>query len=393
MTKPLEGLTVLEAAEGIAAPYCGRCLADAGAHVIKVEPVGGDPSRQWAPAWRDSSVPFAALNHGKSSISVDHRADCSAQVRDMLRGAADMIVADDSAIGRWLSSGLTNGSVVECVVNGFGPLGPWSDRPGSELTAQLYSEMTTSLGEIGAPPLRLGTDIVSMTAGIFASQGLAAAFVAGGGRSGSRLTVSLLGSALTMRSTLWGARSRPDDWWGFHLDSYVKPPFRGYRCSDGLVFATLRMPAEVDWDALVSDFGMQWWKDDPRADMLSTDSLGPTSRYGHEVHDLWERAFANMTVDEVITKVEAVGGNGFPMLDHQALLRDEQLAALDCVSFEDGVPVIRSPWTFDGEGKDDHRGGRPVVVADLGAHTDEFLGKIGLVDEEIARLRGLGVLR
>lgn len=392
MTKPLEGLTVVEAAEGIAAPYCGRCLADAGASVIKVEPIGGDPTRQWAPAWGASSVPFAALNHGKSSISLDHRAGPSAEVRDILRGAADMIVADDSAIGAWLSSGPMNGSAVECVVNGFGRRGPWSGRPGSELTAQLYSEMTTSLGEIGSPPLRLGTDIVSMTAGIFASQGLAAALVAGGGRNGSRLTVSLLGSALTMRSTLWGARSRPDEWWGFHLDSYVKPPFWGYRCRDGLVFAALRMPADVDWEALVRDFGMEWWKDDPRAEMLRTDSLGPTSRYGHEVHDLWERAFGNMTVDEVIAKVEAAGGNGFPMLDHQALLQDEQIAALDCVSLDDGVPVIRSPWTFDGEGKHDYRACHRVVVPDLGADTDEVLEQIGFGADEIARLRRIGVL-
>lgn len=393
MTKPLEGLMVVEAAEGIAAPYCGRCLADAGANVIKVEPIGGDASRHWAPAWRKSSVPFAALNHGKSSVTLDHEAGPSTQVRDLLRSSADVIVADDSAIGHWFSSGPLVGPTVECVVNGFGAHGPWSDRPGSELVAQLYSEMTTSLGSSGEPPLRLGTDIVSMTAGIFASQGLAAVLVAGGGRSGSRLTVSLFGSALTMRSTLWGARSRPDEWWGFHLDSYVKPPFHGYRCKDGLVFATLRMPAEIDWEALVRDFGMDWWEDDPRAEMLRTDSLGPTSRYGHEVHDLWERAFREMTVDEVIAKVEAVGGNGFPMLDHRALLHDEQLATLDCVSFEDGVPVVRSPWRFDGEAKDQHRPSGPVLVPELGVDTDEVLGKLGVGEQEIARLRHIGVLR
>lgn len=392
MTKPLEGLVVVEAAEGIAAPYCCRCLADAGADVIKVEPIGGDATRQWAPPWRNSSVPFAALNHGKSSIAVAHLAGRSDKVREILRGSADVIVADDSGIGRWMTSGPLVGSTVECVVNGFGPHGPWNERPGSELVAQLESEMTTSLGTIGDPPLRLGTDMVSMTAGIFASQGVAAALVAGGGTKSSRLTVSLLGSALTMRSTLWGARSNPDEWWGFHLDSYVKPPFHGYRCKDGLVFAALRMPAQIDWDVLVREFAMDWWKDDSRAGILRADSLGPSSRYGHAVQDLWERAFRDLTVDEVIAKIEAVGGNGFTMHDHRSLLDDEQLATLDCVTFDDGVPVIRSPWTFDGDAKDDHLASGPVLVPDVGVDTDTVLSRFGLDPLEIAELRGVGVL-
>ena len=42
---PLHGLRVIETATGISGPFAGRLLASLGAHVVKVEPVGGDPAR------------------------------------------------------------------------------------------------------------------------------------------------------------------------------------------------------------------------------------------------------------------------------------------------------------------------------------------------------------
>src|SRR6266540_6607112 len=46
---PLEGYRVVEIAEGVAGPYCAMELGDAGADVIKVEPLGGDRARGWGP--------------------------------------------------------------------------------------------------------------------------------------------------------------------------------------------------------------------------------------------------------------------------------------------------------------------------------------------------------
>ncbi len=57
MSSPLSGLKVVEASAGIAGPYCGRCLADAGADVVKVEPLAGDPARAWWPG----AVPVSRL--------------------------------------------------------------------------------------------------------------------------------------------------------------------------------------------------------------------------------------------------------------------------------------------------------------------------------------------
>jgi len=390
---PLSGLKVLEASEQIAGPYAGRCLADAGATVVKVESLGGDPARAWWPAWRSSSVPFAALNHGKRSVALDAHAEAANPARSALLAWADVLISDDGPeVTGWRPADLdAPASLVHCVLSGFGGDGPWAGRAWSELAAQLYSEGTASLGQAGEAPVRLGTDVASMYAGLYASQGIAAALLAGEGASdggGCRVDVSLLGAMLTMRSTLWVARSNPEEWWGFHLDNYVKPPFHGYRCKDGLVFFAFRMAADLNWDAVVREFGIDWWQDDPRADIFRQDSIGPASRYGHLVYDLWERAVAPFTVAEVVAKVEAFGGNAFPMLTYRELLSDEQMEVVGALDPSGGVPRVRSPWRFGGEITRPSR----TEVPETGADWAEVLAEAGLDQAQIGRLRADGLL-
>ena len=71
--QPLDGLRVVELAEGIAGPYAGKLLADYGADVVKVEPPGGDRTRAWGPFpdgddGPEQSALFLHLNTNKRSI-------------------------------------------------------------------------------------------------------------------------------------------------------------------------------------------------------------------------------------------------------------------------------------------------------------------------------------
>src|SRR4051812_9940342 len=74
--RPLVGVRVLELAVGVAGPYGGKLLSDLGADVVKVEPPGGDPSRQRGP-FRDSTPDpeasgfYLYLNAGKRGITLD----------------------------------------------------------------------------------------------------------------------------------------------------------------------------------------------------------------------------------------------------------------------------------------------------------------------------------
>ena len=68
---PLAGIRVLEFTQIIAGPFGCMMLADQGAEVIKVEPPGGEPWRQYSQFAPDESKVFQSLNRGKRSLTVD----------------------------------------------------------------------------------------------------------------------------------------------------------------------------------------------------------------------------------------------------------------------------------------------------------------------------------
>ena len=81
-TGALKQLKVLETAEGISGPYCGKLMAGLGADVIKIEPPHGDSARQTGPFPNDIPDPeasglFLYLNTGKRSVTLDleHESD------------------------------------------------------------------------------------------------------------------------------------------------------------------------------------------------------------------------------------------------------------------------------------------------------------------------------
>ena len=72
----LSDVRVIELAQGIAGPYCGKLFADLGARVIKIEPAAGDRSRRYGPFPNDEPDPeksglYLHLNTGKKSLTLD----------------------------------------------------------------------------------------------------------------------------------------------------------------------------------------------------------------------------------------------------------------------------------------------------------------------------------
>ncbi|MFF3572527.1 CoA transferase [Nocardia jiangxiensis] len=69
---PLAGLRIVEVSGYVAAPLCGMTLAQLGAEVIRVEPIGGAPDRARLPhSETGTSLYWTGLNKGKRSIEVD----------------------------------------------------------------------------------------------------------------------------------------------------------------------------------------------------------------------------------------------------------------------------------------------------------------------------------
>ena len=106
MAKPLAGIRVIELANFIAGPLCGTLLADMGADVVKVEPPGGDMSRQTPPIRNGESVSFTALNRNKRSLVLDLKAPEAQQAMRKLAAQSDVFVEANrpGALTRWGSA-------------------------------------------------------------------------------------------------------------------------------------------------------------------------------------------------------------------------------------------------------------------------------------------------
>lgn len=101
----LEGLRILEVSSFVAAPLAGLTLAQLGAEVIRVDPVGGSPDRtRWPLAPDGPSLYWAGLNRGKTSIEIDLASDGGrALVHRLLADAEGGILVTNAAGRGWLA--------------------------------------------------------------------------------------------------------------------------------------------------------------------------------------------------------------------------------------------------------------------------------------------------
>ena len=133
---PLDGVTVLEFATIIATPLGASLLADLGARVIKVEPIGGDPSRGLGQGRGPTTgLGAAKTNAGKESICIDLKDEEGQQILHKLLAQADVVmhnyrpgVPERLGIG-YEQAREHNPQIVWVAANGYGPDGPGARRP------------------------------------------------------------------------------------------------------------------------------------------------------------------------------------------------------------------------------------------------------------------------
>src|SRR5246127_4489928 len=89
---PLEGITIIAVEQAVAAPFCSSRLADAGAHVIKVERPEGDFARAYDAAARGQSSYFVWLNRGKDSVVIDLATEAGRRTLEDLIAGADILI-------------------------------------------------------------------------------------------------------------------------------------------------------------------------------------------------------------------------------------------------------------------------------------------------------------
>ncbi len=129
-TLPLAGIKVVEAATIIAGPLAASFLADMGAEVIKVEPIGGDPYRRMA-----LGVGYLRVNAGKQSIAVDLKTESGQEIMHGLLADADVFIHNfrpgvPERLGiDYPQLSDINPQLIYIQSNGYGPHGPGARRP------------------------------------------------------------------------------------------------------------------------------------------------------------------------------------------------------------------------------------------------------------------------
>jgi formyl-CoA transferase len=392
-TTLLEGITVLDATQVMAGPYCGMLLADMGARVIKVEPPSGDSSRSMAGHRGSDSPAFNAVNRGKLGIVLDLNQPQAREVFTRLARAADIVI-ENFRPGVMAKLGLDYGTLskdhprlIYASVSGHGQSGPWAHKGGFDLIAQGLSGLMSVTGHPGEAPAKVGVPITDLGAGMFALIGvLAALHHRSQSGQGQHIDTSLVEAGLAL--SVWEATHYfttgqvPGPIGSAHR---LTAPYQAFRCADGYI--TIGGANDRNFTRIARVLGHPEWLTDER---FATNH----DRVQHQA------ALAALVNAVTVTKSRAVwleqleqaGVPCGPILDYEDALTTPQAIAREMTHDVDHPTLGRlrtlgTPIKMSATPLNPRRRG-PL----LGEHTDAVLLDAGYSDREIEQLRYSGAV-
>ncbi len=204
---PLAGVRVLEFSQIVAGPVSGLNLSDLGADVIKIEPPGGESTRNTGAVIPKEGKVFQALNRGKRGLILDLQDERGREAMRRLVSDADVVlinyrlgVAERIGID-YQSLRAIKPDLIYWQNTGFGEEGPEAYRAGSDIVAQAYSGLMALDGKLtddGAPDL-ISSPVADIVTGFASAMGICAAlYHRAQTGEGQQLSTSLLRSSLFM---------------------------------------------------------------------------------------------------------------------------------------------------------------------------------------------------
>jgi crotonobetainyl-CoA:carnitine CoA-transferase CaiB-like acyl-CoA transferase len=406
--RPLGGIVLLEAASMIATPIGSALLADLGARVIKIEPIGGEPGR---------TLPFSKTLQGKESITLDLRTDEGREIVHRLAARADLFLhnfrpgvpeklgIDDASLRA------RNPQLVYLYVGGYGKHGPCEKMPAYHPVAGAVcgnAARQAGRGALTDEPRDM-TELKQASLHLFtANEGhpdpvtgaLAATALVMGLASRSRV-----GHGLEMTTSMLCASEYllSGDW----IRYPGRPPIaevdaellgtsaldRLYRTSDGWLFlgvdnsdAYRRLTEVISQDDVQSGSVMREDRFARVAGRLEHDAA---------LQDLLESVFARRPAD-AWEHVLLSAGVGAARADRGSFASYQQR------EIAEGRPALARRVTSAGSATDSHW--RAAAVVDMrgvdevggacqaGQHTRAILTELGYSDEEIASLSARGIV-
>ncbi len=399
MSRPLEGIRVLDLTNVLAGPFCCHQLAHLGAEVIKVEVPGrGDLARQLGadPELNEKlmGVSFLAQNAGKKSVTLNLKRAAGKDLLKRLVRSADVLVENfRPGVMARLEVGYEvlkaeNPKLVYCAISGFGQDGPLRDLPAYDQIIQGLSGVMSITGAPETAPYRVGTPICDTIGGLTAAFAVAAALQGRERNGGSFIDVSMLEATLATMGWVvsnWliaGVRPQPQG-----NENVTSAPSGAFETGEGLL--NIAANKQEQWEILCRHLGREELlehpdyrtREDRKANRFALKAALEESLAAKPARD-WARA------------LNRLGVPAGAVLAVPDILEHPQIAGRGMIARFESVPgagrevrVLRTGVKLDGAA--------PAVEAPpppLGADNAEVYGALGLSEAEIETLRREGAI-
>ena len=393
--RPLSGMRVLDLTRVLAGPFCSMILGDMGAEVIKIEEPGkGDDTRSWPPFLGGEATYFLAVNRNKQSLTLNLKAPEGRKILERLVKKSD-VVLENFRTGTMERLGLgyaalkkINPKLVYCAISGFGESGPEASRAGYDLIVQAESGLMDITGFEDGPPVKVGTSIADLVAGMSAAHGVTLALLARTRtKKGQKVEISMLdamAALLTYQAGIYfGTGARPSRRGNKH-PSIV--PYEVFKAADA--YLTLGVANNSLWERCCAAMERPDLVKDPR---YAREADRVTNR--ETLVPLLNEILGGRSADEWMKRFEAVGVPAGRIRTVAEVCESEHLKARGMIVTlphpkAANLRVLGVPIRL-------HATPGKAVAAPplLGQHTERVLRAVlGVGKAEVARLRKSGVV-
>ena len=398
MDKPLQGLRVIELGQLLAGPFAGCMLGYFGAEVIKIEPPGGDPIRNWREVKDGTSLWWRSLARNKKCISVDLKTQEGRDLVRQLLVTADIVIENfrPGVMENWgldpESLRQDNPSLIYARISGYGQSGPYAKKPGFASACEGISGFRYLNGYPGEVPVRPNLSLGDSVSGLHAVIGIMMALRARDQKTddksaqGQVVDVALYESMFNLLEAVipeyHGADiiRQPS---GTTVTGIV--PTNTYKCADGK-HLVIGGNGDSIFTRLMQAIG--------RGDMAANESYATNAdRVLHETEiDTVLKAWcANHTLADALTVLESHRVPCGPVYNAEDMMNDQHFNERGL--FEQ-VEINGEPLKIPAilPKLDNTPGGTEWPGPELGSHTDEVLAGLGLDEKAIADLKTCGVI-
>ncbi|AFZ69874.1 putative acyl-CoA transferase/carnitine dehydratase [Caldisphaera lagunensis DSM 15908] len=381
----LSGIKVLDFTRAMSGPFATMVLGDLGADIIKVEPPEGDESRSWKPPDINGlSSYFISINRNKRSIVVDLKNEKGKEIIHKIAKKVDVVIenfkpgtANKLGIDYKTISSI-NPSIIYVSLSAYGQTGPWKDKPGYDLTVMATSGLLSLNGEKDRPPVKYGVPIVDITSGLYAVISiLSALYYREKTGIGQYIDLSMYDAQLQILShqalSYLTTGKNPERLGSAHPNI---APYQVFKAKDGYV--VIAVGNDNQWKRMCEVLNMNYLLNDPRF-KTNPDRVRNRDALVLEM----EKVLENISVKEIIDKLESVGVPVAPVNSVAEALNNEQTKSREMVVEVEHkkigkIKVPGTPFKFTiTPGKIRY----PPPL--LGENTTEILKEFGFSDGEI----------